>query len=240
MYGYGFGYNARSKVSGDFNPLDLSPVFWFDYSTYSAGTLSGESDVTGNHTVTSVNGITVASDGTNNALKCDSADDEAATYGNTFSSVINAPHTFVVAYKPTIVSQPFDCIFGTQPDASTNSWGLFHISQKLRIFFRIGGSPNIFDTSNNVIADTNYKLIIYRAKQSEVNIRINGVSVSLSATSFSDTLANLDLSAENMYVGARNNRGSVNAGVDGFIGDHLLFDSYLSDSEVLQLENFFM
>ncbi len=104
---------------------------------------------------------------------------------------------------------------------------------------RVGG-PNVVDTCNNVIADTNYKVSIYRARQSEVNIRINGVSVSLSATSFSDTLANLDLSAENMYVGARNNRGSVNAGVDGFIGDHLLFDSYLSDSEVLQLENFFM
>lgn len=242
QYGFGNTFDrSLPRLDKTFSPLDYNPTFWFDYNQYPLGALAGgEVDETGDYSITPFNSAIIGNDGVNNALETNGVTNSyCVSYGNTFASVLSQPHTILVFYKPKVVNViGLGALFGA--DGGGYQYSVVHIGQKLRLFIRIGGVDNTFETSSNVITTTDYLSIAIRVQQSGVEIIINGINQPLAVSAFTSILANLSYLSENIYVGARNSNGTINLPSNGFIGDHLLFPSILTDIEITQLLTYFV
>lgn len=236
-------FGSASQLSSNsivFEPLDLSPTFWFNYTTYPIGAITaGVLDETGNYAITPINGALIGNDGVNNALSTNGASNNyAVSYGSTFTNQFKNPHTVVFLYKPKTVSRPFDAICGVD-DGLGMQYTIAHFGQKIRLFIKISGVNNIFDTVNNVITNTNYLFILVQVQQSGVVIEINGVVQPLTTSAFVSTLANLNIVGDNLYTGARNNNNVLDSPSNCFIGQHLLIPSILTTEQKTALINYF-
>lgn len=242
MYGYAY-INSFKKSAGSQTPypLTLNPTFWFDYSLYPIGALAGgELDRTGNYSITPLNGALVNTDGTNNALSTNGATStHAVSYGSTFTTEFQQSHTHAIIYAPKVISRTFDVITGVD-DGLGMQYAISHFGQKIRLFIKIGGVNNIFDTTNNVFLTTDPLFILIEVKQGGIVMLINGVIQPLTNSAFTSTLTNLNIVGDNLYTGARNNNGAIDSPTNCFLGQHLLFPALLTPTEKTNLLNYFV
>jgi len=119
-------------------------------------------------------------------------------------------------------------------------YNIWRQNNKIRLYLYINSVFEIFDSVADVFTTTDYYSILVEVKSTGVAIEINGVNVTLTKTTFTEPLSNLNIST-NPYLGARNKENtSIDQLSDGYFGDDLLFSRALTATEKTNLLNYFV
>lgn len=216
----------------------LNPVLWLPLSEPSGALL----DKSGNSAVTVENGTGIAraqpaifanmgaSIGLNGA--------GAPRYLTTADSALldrTGDLTFILAIKRAGTQTGAFPKLAWKPTNYTNgrcNYGFIYVKSTNKVIFRVNAASAYYDAqSTTTIADATSYLLIGRRLGSEVSIWVNGTKEATAALPSSGTV--LDTSAESIYTGG--GTGTVNDAYDGTLGQVILFDFGLSDSQIADI-----
>lgn len=212
----------------------LNPVMWLPLSEPS-GTLADLSGG-GHDAVENGTGITRAQA----PIFTNMGDSiEFAGSGNHYLSVADAAAldrtgdlTFIVAMKragaqtgafPKIAWKPTEYANGRC------NYGFIYIASTNKVIFRVNASSTYYDAqSTTALADATSYLLVGRRSGTEVSIWVNNSKEATAALPSSGT--NLDTGTDSLYAGG--GTGEVNDRYDGTLGQMILFNYALSDTQI--------
>lgn len=211
----------------------LDPVLWLPLGEAS-GALA---DAGGNGHVAAINGSVNRAQAAIFANMGPSIGFSAA--GNNYLTVTDAASldragdlTFIVAMKragaqvgafPKIAWKPTDYFNGRC------NYGLIYVASTNRVIFRVNAGGSYYDAqSTTALADATSYLVIGRRLGAEVSIWVGGTKEATATLPSSGTT--LDTSLESIFAGG--GADEVNDRYDGTLGQMILFDFGLSDSQI--------
>ena len=169
------------------------------------------------------------------------ASTESVNCNQTFQTTIRSANTFSCWIKPND-GQPaaFQFVFGSVETGVKNYFQLALLSTgKLIVYFRSNGNIMSAETSSAVFADgaTSWTHVLFTVSATAIVIYINGSSVGVTGGDTTGlTLADYT-NTKNMYLGARNNAGSIANYFDGVIDDFRVMDKVTTQAEINGIYN---
>tara|TARA_R100000426_G_scaffold33857_1_gene27459 strand:- start:5522 stop:6745 length:1224 start_codon:yes stop_codon:yes gene_type:complete len=175
----------------------------------------------------------------------DGTDDFIDT-GQTFQDVFRNSFTFSFWVKPND-GQPasLECFFGSNDNNEDQIQAQVDTNGDIRFIFESNNQSASFRTDPQPFSDGAASswthILISVTKNSSANtsvvLYVNGSSVTISSGTLTDTNHGAFTTTRNLFIGAKNNQGSVNSPFDGGIDEFAIFNTALNSDNATAIYN---